>query len=493
MLRFPFSRHPAALGWVAGAITGVDFLATLSVNFSEASIRGGIAATPEAFLWVLSVYAGAGAASILLLERLTRRFRYRSLLLVFLAVFIAGSLLAAASHSLATLLAARALQGLGGGPLMTCSRVFVQLTVAPRERGPALRGFMYGIFLASAPAPWLAAWLLQHRDWQAVFLMQAAFAALVWLAAWGILPRRPHQARPLGHVDSLAALAFCLATLLTLHTLQDLRYLRPDLGLLGRSTLVLALCGLLLRHLLRHDDPWFDLRRLASRRYLTGLAFYTFYYLINGALAMLAPMYLLSGEAFDLGSAGWVQSASGLCTVLLLPLYFRLIPRLGDRRRVMAVGFALMAVCLGWLGADVTGATPWQTVWPIFALKGAFPILVVIQVAGLTFREFEQQDFAHAYAVKNILRLMANAVGAGAGNLYWQDLAAQGRTRLVSRLDASSPDFTAWLGTGPDALARLSALIDRQSALLAAHQVFTLLAVCCLVGGVSALCQRSLR
>ncbi|WP_084637493.1 MFS transporter [Paludibacterium yongneupense] len=494
MPRFDSPSHYTVLGLVAGAMTGVDFLATLSVNFSEASIRGGIGASPDAFLWVLSVYAGAGAAAILLLERLARRFRYRALLLSFLALFIVGSLLAACSHSLSALIAARLLQGLGGGPLMTCSRVFLQSMVPPKSRGLALRGFMYGIFASSAPAPWLAARLLQDSDWHAVFLMQAAFAALVWLAGWRVLPHGRHRARPLGHLDAVAALSFCLATLLALHILQDLRYQRPDAAFAGRVALVLLLCTCVWRHLLRHADPWFDWRRVASRRYLTGLMFYTFYYLINGALAMVAPMYLLSGEAFDLDVAGWVQSTAGVGTLLLLPFYFRAASRLGDRRHVMAVGFVLMAGCLLWLGATVTGTTPWQRLLPIFALKSVFPVLVVIQVAGLTFREFDAPDFAHAYAMKNILRLMANAVGAGIANVYWQDIAAQGRTRLVSRLGlGDAPDYAAVQAAGPDALARLSLLVDRQAALLAAHQVFTLLAMGCLVGGVVVLCQRSLR
>lgn len=471
-------------------IAGVDFVATATVNFSDSAIRGGIGATPDDFLWVLSAYAAAGAAGILLLERLSRRLRYRTLLLLGLGLFAAGSLVACLSQSLPQLVLARGLQGLGGGPLMTCARVLLQLAVPAEQRRVQLRGFIVGLFGSSAGGPWLAAWLIQRGDWHALFQLHLVWALLVMLLCWAMVPKGAHSTRRIGHVDGLAVLVFSLAVLLLLHTCDDVRYQWPD----GATALSLVCAGALVLgfawHLLLHPDPWFRLGSLVSRRYLTGLLLYTLYYLLNGAMAWALPKYLASGEGFDLQSVGLLSSLAGVSTLLLLPGYFQLAPRLPDRRYVIAAGFVLAALLLWRFAGSATGGTDAGSLTPLLLIKGLFPIMVVFQVAGLTFREFRNQDYVHAYALKNVLRLIANALGAGLASLYWQQMAARGRAVLIGRFDPlqGSAPFD-----GPDAWQRLDAVIEQQCALISASQLFCVLALCCTLGAVAVCCQRTLR
>jgi DHA2 family multidrug resistance protein len=486
-------RRRAVLGFTAGLIAGVDFLAISTVNFADSSISQGLGVPADAFLWVLTAYAAAGALMILLVERLTRVLRFRTLLLIGLGLFVLGSVAAGLSQSLPQLIAARVLQGLGGGPLMTCARVLLQVSVPVDGRRKQLQGFMLGIFIAAAPGPWLAAWLMQQGDWRALFWLLALVGTVVFGLAFLMIPKGGHVSRPIGHVDLWSALALTLGTLLWLHTLQDLRYQRPDIGLIVRIGLAASLFGLLLWRLKRHPDPWFDLNKLASRRYLTGLLFYTLYYLINGALSLLLPLYLLTAEGLGLETSGRLLSMGGLCTVLALPVYFRLARYLPDRRAVIFVGFALMAALLWLLGGAATGETPADSLLPLIALKGLFPVLVVIQVAGLTFREFKHLDFSHAYALKNTLRLLANAVGAGVSQLAWQGAAARGRVVLVAQVDVYHPVETPFPVGDERGWAYLSELIDRQAALLAGTQTFNMIAAACLLFGVLVLMQKALR
>lgn len=486
-------RRRKVLGLTAGLIAGVDFLSISTVNFADTSISEGLGVPADAFLWVLTAYAAAGALMILLVERLTRMLHFRTLLLSGLALFVAGSLAAGFSQTLPQLVLARVVQGLGGGPLMTCARLLLQVSVPADGRRKQLSGFMLGIFIAAAPGPWLSAWLMQQGDWHALFFLLALFGSVVLLLTYLIVPGGAHVSRDIGHLDLWSALALCLATMLWLHTLQDLRYQRPDGALALHIGLAVGLFAVLWWRLRRHPDPWFDLNKLTSRRYLTGLLFYTLYYLVNGAVSILLPLYLLTGEGFNLETSGRLLSLAGLCTVLALPLYFRVARFLPDRRLVVATGFAMMALLMWLLGTAATGETPATALLPLIVLKGLFPVLVVIQVAGLTFREFKHLDFAHAYALKNILRLLSNAVGAGLGQLAWQDVAAQGRASLVSRVDVFHPEANPLAAGDPAGWGLLSLQIDRQAALLAATQTFDLVAAGCVLFGGLILLQKALR
>jgi hypothetical protein len=68
--------------------------------------------------------------------------------------------------------------------------------------------------------------------------------------------------------------------------------------------------------------------------------------------------------------------------------------------------------------------------------KGLFPLLVVVQIAGLTYHEVAHEDFIHAYALKNIMRQLAGVFAVGLASHGWQALAAVYRDPGVPMLPA---------------------------------------------------------
>lgn len=116
-------------------------------------------------------------------------------------------------------------------------------------------------------------------------------------------------------------------------------------------------------------------------------------------------------------------------------------------------------------------------------------MLVVIQVAGLTFREFVQQDFEHAYALKNVLRLLASTLGTGFADIYWQHANLESRNVLIARTNLSFLDAPPDLAT----LQHLSQMIDHQAALISASQGFLLIAGMSLIASIAVMIQKTLR
>ena len=169
-------------------------------NFAESALRSGIGASANSFLWILSAYAGAGMLGIALQERLNRQFRYRTLLLTCVALYTLGSTIATLSETLPVLIGARMIQGLGGGPLLTCGRVLLQMTIPPEKRGRQLQGFMLGLFILSAPGPWISALIMQSGDWHTLFTLHAITGLLLGLFVCWIVPLGMHIKRPTEHL-----------------------------------------------------------------------------------------------------------------------------------------------------------------------------------------------------------------------------------------------------------------------------------------------------
>lgn len=147
---------------------------------------GGLADTS----WVAAGYLLAATITAPTYGRLGDRFGRRNVMLVALVVFMLGSLTCALAPTMTLLIAARVLQGLGGGGLMVLSQALIGELVPPWER-PRYQGYFALIFTTSSVGgPLIGGFVVHHYDWRWLFL---ANLPLGLLAYWRMsrLPR-PH-------------------------------------------------------------------------------------------------------------------------------------------------------------------------------------------------------------------------------------------------------------------------------------------------------------
>jgi MFS family permease len=147
------------------------FLAVLDQTIVATALPSIVAATGEVerASWVVVSYLIASTIAAPIYGRLGDAFGRRRLMFVALAVFIAASLLCAASTSIVLLTVARLLQGLGGGGLMTLSQALVGEAFPPRERA-RYQGYLAAVAVcANTFGPVAGGYLTQHFGWQWCF------------------------------------------------------------------------------------------------------------------------------------------------------------------------------------------------------------------------------------------------------------------------------------------------------------------------------------
>ena len=89
----------------------------------------------EHLSWIVSIYLLTSTASTPLYGKLSDLYGRRIMLETAIAIFILGSALCTIAQTMGQLIAARALQGLGGGGLITLAHAVIADIVSPRERG----------------------------------------------------------------------------------------------------------------------------------------------------------------------------------------------------------------------------------------------------------------------------------------------------------------------------------------------------------------------
>lgn len=479
----PSKEVPRYLGAILGLITATDFISSSTVLVSGSDIQGGIGASPGEFIGVFTAYAVAAMIEIPFIERLARRWHYRTLMLAGLALFILSALVATFCERPLSLQIVRFVQGIGGGGLFTMSRVYLQLAVPAADRPAHLKGYIISLLGSVAPASWMATSLVYHGAWQSVFLLQAIIGAFALVLTAVFIKAERHTPRTLGEVDWVMVLGFALGSALLLHVLEDLQIELLDTPRVLTLGLAFGALGVAGWRLWRHEDPLMNTRIVQGRRYLYGLGFYCIYYLVNGATSFIFPKLFEAGFGYPLETVGTLLSYSACVTVVLLPIYFHLARHMGDRRRVIAISFALSAVAMFWLSSIGTVETPAVMLLGALTLKGIFPILGVIQIAGLTYREVPHEDFAHAYALKNIGRQLSNLASASIASQLWQFWSAQCRTDLVAAIPPATHI----------PVAVLSRMVDQQVVVLVGNHLLQMLALFCVIAIPLVLAQKTLR
>jgi EmrB/QacA subfamily drug resistance transporter len=155
------------------------------------------------YSWVIAAYMIAQAVSAPISSKLSDIFGRRTLFFANVGIFLLGSMLAGVSHSMAWLIGARAIQGLGGGGLMAAAFTIIADIFPPRERGKwtGLIGAVFG--LASVVGPTLGGFLTDNLSWRWVFYVNIPVGIVAVTIAYFALPNIKHDLR--GKIDWLGS------------------------------------------------------------------------------------------------------------------------------------------------------------------------------------------------------------------------------------------------------------------------------------------------
>src|SRR5256884_53235 len=150
----------------------------------------------ENLTWVVTAYLLAATVVVPIYGKLSDIYGRRPALLGGIAIFVAGSVACALSPTMPALIAARALQGLGGGGLIALSQTIVGDAVSPRERG-RYQGYFGAVFAAASIAgPVLGGVFAEHLHWTLIFWINLPLGLAAFLITGRALKALPRNDRP---------------------------------------------------------------------------------------------------------------------------------------------------------------------------------------------------------------------------------------------------------------------------------------------------------
>ena len=247
----------------------------------------------ESLTWVVTAYLLAATVVVPIYGKLSDIHGRRPALLTGIAIFVAGSAACALAPTMPALIAARAVQGLGGGGLIALSQTIVGDAVSPRERG-RYQGYFGAVFAtASIAGPVLGGVFAEHLHRSLIFWINLPLGLLAFAITGRALKALPRYERP-HTLDLLGAALMVLATVTLLIDLNwggvRFAWASPQVvGLAGAALFLFALFG---ARLSIAKEPFISLDIvLANRVVLAAIGCASFAYGTMIATAIYTPVY----------------------------------------------------------------------------------------------------------------------------------------------------------------------------------------------------------
>jgi DHA2 family multidrug resistance protein-like MFS transporter len=191
------------------SMAGIWLAMTMSVldgaiaNVALPTIARELHAAPAASIWIVNAYQLAITVTLLPLAALGDKLGYRRVYVAGLAVFTLGSLGCALSHTLATLTAARVLQGLGAGGIMSINAALVRFTYPKKLLGRGIGLNALVISISAAIGPTVASGILAVASWEWLFAVNVPIGVLTIAIAARALPKTVGSGRRFDWVSAL--------------------------------------------------------------------------------------------------------------------------------------------------------------------------------------------------------------------------------------------------------------------------------------------------
>ena len=398
--------------WTLTAACFALFMAILDnlvVNVALPTLSRDLDATTTQLQWIVSAYILVFAALQITAGGLGDRLGRKRWFLIGIVLFTATSLLAAFAQNVETLIAARALQGLGAAFILPLSLSLISEAFPPEERGRAL-GIWSAVSVSGiALGPVVGGLLVEYASWNWIFLVNVPIGILAFFVTSAVV----QESR-----DTSGTVAMDVpGTLLITGAIGALTWGLIEAGNRGwGDSLILTAFGAAVAMLVAFvwveahtEKPMVPLRFFRSRTFTgANLDAFAVSFLIAG-VAFFSTLYLQNVHGYSAVRAGMALLPMVAVMMVVSPISGAMVNRLGSSR-LISVGMAIAGGGMFlFLRADVDAS--YLDITPAYMVMGLGLALIFAPMTTAVLNSVESAKSGVASAVNGAIREIGNAFG----------------------------------------------------------------------------------
>ncbi|BBO84045.1 MFS transporter [Desulfosarcina ovata subsp. sediminis] len=364
------------------------------------------------YSWVFSTYMLSRAVALPVFGKLADLFPNRTLYLISILIFLVGSVLAGAAHSMMALTIFRAIQGIGAGGNFALVYIVLSDISEPEDRGRMMSyaSFVWG--LASVLGPSMGGFIVGWVSWRWIFYINIPIGLISLVGIWLFLTET-REKRNVIEIDyaGIVTLVTAILVFLTAFLLGGREYAWTSPPILGLFSLfLLSAVGFYMAEK-RSAEPILRFDFFKLRGFSTGNGLVFFASMAIFSLSAFSPIFIqgaLGRTPAQLGmvmmflSLGWSAGA----------LYCgRQANRWGQKNFSLAGGLVLIVGCL--MAVRFSAATSLWACCLALSLAGVGMGFTSIATLLVVQNSVDKQDLGVATSSHQFTRTLGGTVGIG--------------------------------------------------------------------------------
>jgi EmrB/QacA subfamily drug resistance transporter len=383
-------------------------LDNLVVTTALPSIRVDLGASIEDLEWTVNAYTLSFAVLLLTGAALGDRFGRRRLFAIGLGIFTVASAAAALAPNVETLIAARAVQGVGGAIVTPLTLTILSAAVSADKRGLALGawGAIGGLAVASGPV--VGGAVVEGMSWQWIFWLNVPIGLLLVPVALG---RLRESFGPDSRLD-LRGLALASVGLLGIvwGVIRGNSVGWTSTEIVGSLVLGVLFTAAFVLWERRAPAPMLPMRFFRNRTFAAANVSSLFMFFGMFGSIFLLTQFLQTVQGHSPLDAGLRVLPWTAMPIFIAPIAGALSDRIGGRP-LMAAGLALQALALGWLAAISDPTVPYGQLVPAFIIAGTGMALFFAPVANVVLSSVKREEEGKASGANNAIRELGGVFG----------------------------------------------------------------------------------
>ena len=476
--------HGGKLLFLTAAIATASFMEILDmtiVNVSVPAISGSLGVTTSEGTWAISSYMLAAAIMQPLTGWIGRRFGEVRTFVTSILLFMCFSALCGLATSLPMLVAARLIQGLVSGPMMSVAQAILLRNYPIERRGMAIALWSMVIIIAPIFGPIIGGWITDNLSWPWLFYINLPVGAFSAAASWSILRHRESKKVKLP-IDAIG-LTLLVVGVGSLQFMLDNGnekdwFNSPVIVIAGAVSLI-SICFLIPWEL-TDKHPVIDLHLFARRNFRVGTVVIGVAYFALSGVNVIFPLWLQTTVGYTATWAGLAVAPVGLLALVAAPLVGRNMNRLNLR---LAASFAFMvfAFAIFWAATLNDTASFSQFATPRF-LQGLGIAFFFLPLNQIMLSGVPPSDLASASGLSNFVRTMSGSIATALTVFLWNRRTDYHHAVLTEHVSNSAGAWTQYQAqldnhgvAGTGAFQYVDQVITSQAMTLGVNDVFHVL------------------
>jgi MFS transporter, DHA2 family, multidrug resistance protein len=413
--------HGGKLLFLTAAIATASFMEILDmtiVNVSVPAISGSLGVTTSEGTWAISSYMLAAAIMQPLTGWIGRRFGEVRTFVTSILLFMCFSAVCGLATSLPMLVAARLIQGLVSGPMMSVAQAILLRNYPIERRGMAIALWSMVIIIAPICGPIIGGWITDNLSWPWLFYINLPVGAFSAAASWSILRHRESKKVKLP-IDAVG-LALLVVGVGSLQFMLDNGnekdwFNSPVIVMAGLVSLISV--SFLIPWELTDKHPVIDLHLFERRNFRVGTVVIGVAYFALSGVNVIFPLWLQTTVGYTATWAGLAVAPVGLLALVAAPLVGRNMNRL-NLRLAASFAFLVFAFAIFWAATLNDTASFRQFATPRF-LQGLGIAFFFLPLNQIMLSGVPPSDLASASGLSNFVRTMSGSIATALTVFLW--------------------------------------------------------------------------